>query len=126
MLYFFQTLFSHGNISNVGRQRESGYVREEGLGWLRPENREAFLRALQGFRRVTMDDLRRNERLCWGSRAEVRDGLIALAGALGSNVLLVQFNQGAMPHEMFVNQLRRFAAEVLPDLKKHDVTAVAA
>ena len=125
MLYFFHTLFSHGNISNVGRQREAGYVREEGLGWLRPENRDDFLRALQGFRKVTMDDLKKNERLCWGSPAQVRDSLLGLAEALGSNILLVQFNQGAMPHEMFVRQIQRFANEVLPDLRKHTVTKVA-
>ena len=126
MLYFFHTLFSHGNLFNVGGQRQSGYVREEGLGWLRPEHREEFLRTLQGFRRTTLDDLRRNERLAWGSAAEVRDGLIGLAEALGSNVLLLQFNQGAMPHEMFMNQIRRFASEVLPDLRRHTVTAVVA
>jgi alkanesulfonate monooxygenase SsuD/methylene tetrahydromethanopterin reductase-like flavin-dependent oxidoreductase (luciferase family) len=121
-LYFFHTLFSHGNLFNVGGQRQSGYVREEGLGWLRPENREDFLRALQGFRKMTADDLTRNERLCWGSPAQVRDQLIALAEALGSNVLLLQFNQGAMPHDMFMNQIRRFATEVLPDLRRHTVT----
>ena len=125
MLYFFHTLFSHGNLFNVGGQRQSGYVREEGLGWLRPENRDEFLRSLQGFRRMTMDDLKRNERLCWGSPGQVRDTLIGLAEALGSNVLLLQFNQGAMPHEMFVTQIRRFAEEVLPDLRKHTVTKVA-
>ncbi|HXJ79403.1 MAG TPA: LLM class flavin-dependent oxidoreductase [Candidatus Methylomirabilis sp.] len=122
MLYFFHTLFSHGNISNVGRQREKGYVREEGLGWLRPENRDAFLRALQGFRHVTMEDLKRNERLCWGSPAEVRDALLGLAESLGSNIVLVQFNQGAMPHEMFLRQIERFGAEVLLDIQRHDVT----
>jgi len=121
-LYFFHTLFSHGNLYNVGGQRQSGYVREEGLGWLRPENREDFLRALQGFRKMTAEDLTRNERLCWGSPAQVRDQLIALAEALGSNVLLLQFNQGAMPHDMFMNQIRRFSTEVLPDLRRHTVT----
>jgi alkanesulfonate monooxygenase SsuD/methylene tetrahydromethanopterin reductase-like flavin-dependent oxidoreductase (luciferase family) len=126
MLYFFQTLFSHGNISNVTAQRQHGYVKEDGMSWLRPENREDFLRALQGFRRVTMDDLKRNERLCWGSPGQVRDTLIALAEALGSNTLLIQFNQGAMPHEMFVNQIRRFSTEVLPALRKHTVTNVVA
>jgi alkanesulfonate monooxygenase SsuD/methylene tetrahydromethanopterin reductase-like flavin-dependent oxidoreductase (luciferase family) len=126
MLYFFHTLFSHGNLFNVGGQRQSGYVREEGLGWLRPEHREAFLSTLQGFRRTTMDDLRRNERLAWGSPEEVRDALIGLAEALGSNVLLLQFNQGAMPHAMFVNQIRRFAHEVLPDLRGHTVRTVVA
>jgi alkanesulfonate monooxygenase SsuD/methylene tetrahydromethanopterin reductase-like flavin-dependent oxidoreductase (luciferase family) len=122
MLYFFHTLFSHGNLANVGGQRQSGYVREEGLGWLRPENREAFLRTLQGFRQTTMEDLRRNERLCWGSPAEVRDQLIGLGEALGSNVLLLQFNQGAMPHDMFVEQIRRFATDVLPAVQRHQVT----
>jgi alkanesulfonate monooxygenase SsuD/methylene tetrahydromethanopterin reductase-like flavin-dependent oxidoreductase (luciferase family) len=125
-LYFFHTLFSHGNLYNVGGQRQSGYVREEGLGWLRPENREDFLRALQGFRKMTAADLERNDRLCWGSPAEVRDQLIGLAEALGSNTLLLQFNQGAMPHDMFMHQIRRFAAEVLPDLRKHTVTRTLA
>ena len=125
MLYFFHTLFSHGNLFNVGGQRQSGYVREDGLGWLRPENRDEFLRSLQGFRGMTMDDLTRNERLCWGSPAQVRDALIGLGDALGSNVLLLQFNQGAMPHEMFLNQIRRFAEEVLPDVQRHTVTNVA-
>lgn len=125
MLYFFHTLFSHGNLYNVSGQRQSGYVREDGLGWLRPEHRDEFLRSLQGFRRTTMDDLTRNERLCWGSPAQVRDALIELAEALGSNVLLLQFNQGAMPHAMFVNQIRRFAEEVLPDVRRHTVTKVA-
>jgi len=125
-LYFFHTLFSHGNLYNVGGQRQSGYVREEGLGWLRPENRDDFLRALQGFRTMTPDDLKRNDRLCWGSPAQVRDQLIGLAEALGSNILLVQFNQGAMPHEMFMNQIRRFSTEVMPDLRRHKVTATVA
>ena len=125
MLYFFQTLFSHGNIYQVGRQRESGYVREDNLGWLRPEYREEFLRSLQGFRRMTAEDLERNERLCWGTPEQVRDALIGLAEALGANTVLVQFNQGAMPHEMFVRQIQRFGAEVLPAIKPHEVTEVA-
>ena len=126
LLYFFHTLFSHGNLYNVAGQRDAGYVKEDGLAWLRPENRDAFLKALQGFRRMTAEDLKANERLCWGSPAEVRDALIRLAESLGSNTLLVQFNQGAMPHEMFVRQIRRFAQDVLPDLKRHVVTNVVA
>ena len=31
-------------------------------------------------------------------------------------------NRGAMPQEMFLNQIRRFAAEVMPALQKHQVT----
>jgi len=72
-----------------------------------------------------MADLERSERLCWGTPVQVRDALLGLAEALGANILLLQFNQGAMPHEMFVRRIRRFAAEVLPDLRKHTVTKVA-
>jgi hypothetical protein len=39
--------------------------------------------------------------------------------------LLLQFNQGAMPHAMFMNQIRRFAEEVLPEVRRHTVTKVA-
>ena len=52
--------------------------------------------------------------------------MIALAEALGSNTLLLQFNQGAMPHDMFMNQIRRFSAEVLPALRRHTVTKTVA
>jgi hypothetical protein len=68
-----------------------------------------------------MDDLRRNERLCWGSPAEVRDALLTLAESLGSSS-----TRGAMQHEMFLRQIERFAAEVLPDLRRHDVARVLA
>jgi alkanesulfonate monooxygenase SsuD/methylene tetrahydromethanopterin reductase-like flavin-dependent oxidoreductase (luciferase family) len=124
MLYFFQTLFSDGNLYHLERQRESGYVREENLSWLRPEHREEFLHTLQGFRWVTMEDLARNERLCWGTPEQVREALVGLAEALGANTVLVQFNRGTMPHEMFVNQIKRFGEEVLPAVKQHEVTKV--
>jgi alkanesulfonate monooxygenase SsuD/methylene tetrahydromethanopterin reductase-like flavin-dependent oxidoreductase (luciferase family) len=125
LLYFLQTLFSHGNLYRVERQRESGYVREESLSWLRPEHREEFLHTLQGFRRMTMADLPRNDQLCWGTPAQVCEALIGLAEALGANTLLVQFNQGAMPHEMFVDQIKRFGEEVLPAIKQYQMTTVA-
>ena len=80
----------------MGSQRQNGYVREEELGWLPPENRDAFLRALQGFRKMIAD------------------------------TLLVQFNQGAMPHEMFMNHIRRFSTEVMPELRRHTVTNTVA
>jgi len=31
-----------------------------------------------------------------------------------------------MPHEMFMNQIRRFSTEVMPDLRRHKVTATVA
>jgi hypothetical protein len=54
----------------------------------------------------------------------VREYLIDLADSLGANTLLLNFNQGALPHELFVQNLQRFAKEVLPALKTHEVTTV--
>jgi alkanesulfonate monooxygenase SsuD/methylene tetrahydromethanopterin reductase-like flavin-dependent oxidoreductase (luciferase family) len=123
-LYFLHTLFSHGNISNVERQMQSGYRKESDYDYIKPEHREGFLRGLQGFRRTTLADLERSERLAWGSPEQVRDGLIELAESLGAGTLMLNFNQGAMPHEMFVQNLRRFGTEVLPAVQAHAVTTV--
>jgi alkanesulfonate monooxygenase SsuD/methylene tetrahydromethanopterin reductase-like flavin-dependent oxidoreductase (luciferase family) len=124
MLYFLHTLFSHGNIANVERQTQAGYRREADFDYIRPENRDGFLRVLHGFRNTTLADLERNERLAWGSPAQVRDALIELAEALGAGTLLLNFNQGAMPHQMFLQNLERFSTEVLPAVQAHAVTTV--
>jgi hypothetical protein len=39
----------------------------------------------------------------------------------GANTVLLGMNRGAMPHELFMHQIRRFAAEVLPALQAHQV-----
>jgi alkanesulfonate monooxygenase SsuD/methylene tetrahydromethanopterin reductase-like flavin-dependent oxidoreductase (luciferase family) len=124
MLYFLHTLFSHGNISNVERQMQAGYRKAADYDYIRPENREGFLRGLQGFRHTTLADLDRNERMAWGSPEQVRDTLIELAESLGAGTLMLNFNQGAMPHEMFVQNLKRFGKEVLPAVQTHAVTTV--
>ena len=124
MLYFLHTLFSHGNIANMARQTQTGYRKETDYDYIRPENREGFLRGLQGFRNTTLADLERSERLAWGSPEQVRDTLIELADSLGAGTLMLNFNQGAMPHDMFVRNLERFGKEVLPAVQAHQVTTV--
>jgi alkanesulfonate monooxygenase SsuD/methylene tetrahydromethanopterin reductase-like flavin-dependent oxidoreductase (luciferase family) len=124
MLYFLHTLFSHGNISNVERQMQAGYRKESDYDYIRPEHREGFLRSLQGFRRTTLADLERSERLAWGSPEQVRATLIELAESLGAGTLMLNFNQGAMPHDLFVRNLERFGKEVLPAVQAHTVTTV--
>ena len=119
MLYFVQTLFSHGNVSNVARQQQSGYRSESDYDYIKPENREDLLRAQQGFRGTTIEDLDANERVCWGTPEEVRDSLIELSDTLGCGTLLLNFNQGAMPHNMFMQNLERFGKEVLPAVQAH-------
>jgi len=124
MLYFRHTLFSHGNMANRALQQDLGYLREKALSFVKPEHRDDYVRVLQGFRSATLEDIVRDERPAWGSPEQVRDHLIELAEALGAATLVVHLNQGAMPQEMFIQNLKRFAAEVLPAVQAHQVKKV--
>jgi len=124
-LYFNQTLFSHGNITETALQREAGYVSSTSHNYIRPENRPAAARARQDFRGMTMEGVAKDaEQRPWGAPDEVRERIIAEAERAGANIVNVSLNRGAMPHEMFMEQIRRFGPEVLPVLKPHEVAAV--
>ena len=117
-LYFNRTLFSHGNVYDRTLQQQAGY----GTGvydYLRPENRELMSRP-PTFRNMTIEDIERNERLPWGTPEEVIERLISLADVMGAGTLQLNFNQGAMPHKMFMQQLERFGKDVLPALHAHE------
>ena len=51
----------------------------------------------------------------------MRERIIAAADHAGRRTVLVSLNRGAMPHEMFIAQVQRFGAEVLPALQAHRV-----
>jgi len=122
-LYFNRTLFSHGNISETRLQEKVGYVGSSSFDYLRPENQAALSGERSRFRDMTMDSLTRDaEQMPWGTADEVIERLIASADHAGAATLLVGLNRGAMPHELFLNQVRRFGTEVLPALQAHRVT----
>ncbi|HZO30519.1 MAG TPA: LLM class flavin-dependent oxidoreductase [Chloroflexota bacterium] len=121
-LYFNQTLFSHGNFTASRLQKEAGYLTSSSFDYVRPENLEGVAWEREQFRSMTMEKLERQaETMPWGTAEEVRQRLIADADRAGANTLLLGMNRGAMPHELFMNQIRRFAAEVLPALQAHEV-----
>jgi hypothetical protein len=45
---------------------------------------------------------------------------------MGANVLLLNMNLGALPHDMHLEQVRRFGRDVLPKLQAHQVRRVPA
>jgi len=92
--------------------------------YVRPEYRAALTGERSRSRDMTLADLERNQALPWGRSEEVQDKLIAEAEGVGANTLVLHFNRGAMPHAMFMEQLYRFGAEVLPALQVHQVTKV--
>ena len=125
MLYFNRVLFSHGNITEANLQREAGYLSSSAFDYVRPENLATAQRAREDYRDMTMGDIERMaERMPWGTADEIIDKIIADAEHAGANTVTVSLNRGAMPHELFMNQIRRFAREVLPALQRHEVKEV--
>jgi hypothetical protein len=50
--------------------------------------------------------------------------IIGAAESAGANTVQISLNRGVLPHEMFIEQIRRFAAEVLPALQAHKIARV--
>ncbi|PYN48101.1 MAG: hypothetical protein DMD95_03670 [Candidatus Rokuibacteriota bacterium] len=124
LLYFNQTLFSHGNITEANLQRDAGYLSSASFDYLRPENLPAVSGARERYRDMTMADVEREaEHLPWGTADEVIERIVAAADHAGAATVLVNMNRGAMPHEMFTEQVHRFGSKVLPALKAHTVAA---
>jgi alkanesulfonate monooxygenase SsuD/methylene tetrahydromethanopterin reductase-like flavin-dependent oxidoreductase (luciferase family) len=123
-LYFNRTLFSHGNITETSLQRDAGYLSSSSFDYLRPENLPAVSGARERYRDMTMADVEREaEHMPWGPADEVIERLISAADHAGAGTVLVNMNRGAMPHEMFMEQVHRFGGKVLPVLQAHTVRA---
>jgi hypothetical protein len=124
-LYFNRTLFSHGNFTETSLARAAGYASATSTDYVRPENLRAAERPREDFRNMTMDDVvRQAEHMPWGTPQEVSERIIAAAEQAGAGSVQVSLNRGAMPHEMFLEQIRRFARDVLPALQAHAVSRV--
>jgi alkanesulfonate monooxygenase SsuD/methylene tetrahydromethanopterin reductase-like flavin-dependent oxidoreductase (luciferase family) len=126
-LYFNRTLFSHGNFTETAKQRDAGYVSQTSNDYVRPENMKAAAGLREDYRNMTMQDYElQAENMPMGSPKEVTERIIGAAEAAGANQVQINLNRGAMPHEMFIEQIRRFARDVLPALKAHRVDRVPA
>jgi alkanesulfonate monooxygenase SsuD/methylene tetrahydromethanopterin reductase-like flavin-dependent oxidoreductase (luciferase family) len=124
-LYFNHVLFSHGNTTELELNKQTGYLTGDSTGYMRPENLAVAARSRADYRDMTMADVEKAaETLPWGTAAEVRDRIIEAAEHAGAGTVQLSFNRGAMPHEMFVEQIRRFARDVLPALQAHAITTV--
>jgi hypothetical protein len=67
---------------------------------------------------------RQAEHMPLGAPKEVIERIIGAAEAAGANQIQVSLNRGALPHEIFMEQIRRFARDVLPALQAHEVRSV--
>jgi len=126
-LYFNQTLWHHGSRQEKGARAAAGYVASSSYDYVRPQNRPDIEMDREKIRNTTMADVEKRvqtDQLLWGSPKEVADRLITEAEHAGANSVLLNLNLGALPNEMFREQVRRLG-EVLPRLKAHEVKRVA-
>ena len=126
-LYFNRTLFSHGSFTETAAQRQAGYVEQNSTDYVRPENQRAAALLREDFRNMSFESFQKQaENLPYGTASEVAERIIAQAEHAGANMVQIGLNRGAMPHEMFMEQIRRFAEGVLPRLQAHEVKRVRA
>jgi alkanesulfonate monooxygenase SsuD/methylene tetrahydromethanopterin reductase-like flavin-dependent oxidoreductase (luciferase family) len=128
-LYFNQTLWHHGSLAGVAEPNRGGYVTSTSYDYIKPENRKHAGMDREKIRRTEMKDIEErvhSGHLAWGSPQEVADHLIEVGEAAGANVLVLNFNLGAVPHELMMEQIRRFGRDVLPKLHAHKVKTVPA
>ena len=64
------------------------------------------------------------DELPWGTPDEVAERIIRQAEVTGAGTALLLCNPGAMPQEMFLNQIKRIGEEVLPRLHAHEMKRV--
>src|ERR1051326_4650904 len=127
ILYFNRTLFSHGNFTEVDKQRETGYASAASTDYVRPENLRAAQNLRSEFRNLTMEQLEEQaEHMPLGTADEVAQRIIDAAESAGANQVQIAMNRGCLPHDLFMNQIERFAREVLPRLQAHEITTVPA
>ena len=128
-LYFSQLLWHHGSINADGtdRSRPTGYVSASPFDYVRPENRASAILDRGKIRNMELPDIEarvHDGKVAWGSANDVVDRLIGLADRAGANSILLNLNLGALPHEMFIEQIQRFGRDVLPRLQEHEVVRV--
>ncbi len=127
ILYFNRTLFSHGNFTETEMQRQTGYSSQASTDYVRPENLRAAQNLRSEFRNLTMEQLEEQaETMPMGTADEVIERIIAAADSAGANTVQLAMNRGALPHDLFMAQIERFAREVLPALQAHEVKTVPA
>jgi alkanesulfonate monooxygenase SsuD/methylene tetrahydromethanopterin reductase-like flavin-dependent oxidoreductase (luciferase family) len=130
-LYFNNVLWHHGG-NPPGQKANpvaSGYVASSSYDYVRPENASEAVIDREKARALDRPDVEAkvaSGELAFGSPKEVTERLIEQAEAIGANKLLINVNFGAMPNDLFMEQVRRFGREVLPKLQAHQVTRVPA
>ncbi len=122
-MYCFNTLIKYDHPTQDFNQK--GYYSQTAHEHMRSGAKGTLADISMFNSRMTEEGLKAQaEHMAWGTPDEVVERIITEADQAGAETVLLMCNRGAMPQEMFLNQIRRLGAEVLPRLQAHKVTRV--
>lgn len=122
-IYSFNTLIKYDHPTQDFSQK--GYYGDKAHEHLRQGTRGTLADINMFTSQMTMEGLKAQaETMAWGTPDEVVERIIAEAEEAGAETVLLMCNRGAMPTEMFQNQIKRLGEEVLPRLQAHQIKRV--
>jgi alkanesulfonate monooxygenase SsuD/methylene tetrahydromethanopterin reductase-like flavin-dependent oxidoreductase (luciferase family) len=123
LLYLFNTLLLYDHVFQKDVQK--GYYGSTAFEHLRGGSKGTLAEDATVFTEWTMDGVKAAaEQMAIGTADEVTERIIAECDQAGADTVLLVCNRGGLPKDMFINQIRRIGAEVLPRLQAHKVKTV--
>lgn len=124
LMYLFNTLLRYDQVWQEDVKKQ-GYYSSTAFEHLRQGAKGTLAEDDTVFNEWTIDTVRgAAQQMPIGSADEVVERIIAECNDAGANNVLLVCNRGDIPHEMYLNQIRRIGQEVLPRLQAHNVTVV--
>lgn len=124
LMYLFNTLLRYDQVWQEDVKKQ-GYYSSTAFEHLREGAKGTLAEDGTVFNEWTLDTVRgAAQNMPLGTADEIVERIIAECTEAGANNVLLVCNRGDMPHEMYMNQVRRIGQEVLPRLQAHNITVV--
>jgi alkanesulfonate monooxygenase SsuD/methylene tetrahydromethanopterin reductase-like flavin-dependent oxidoreductase (luciferase family) len=122
LCYLFNTLLPYGQVY---QKDTKGYYSSTAFEHLRQGTKGTLAEDATIFNEWTMESVRAAaENMPLGTADEIVERIIAECDDAGADSVLLICNRAHLPQEMFLNQIRRIGAEVLPRLQAHRIKCV--
>jgi Coenzyme F420-dependent N5,N10-methylene tetrahydromethanopterin reductase and related flavin-dependent oxidoreductases len=124
LMYLFNTLLPYDQVYQKDVKKQ-GYYSNNAFEHLRNGAQGTLAEDDTVFNEWTMETVRAAaEHMPIGTADEIVERITRECNEAGANNVLLVCNRGHMPHDMFMNQVRRIGTEVLPRLQAHNVEVV--
>ena len=124
LMYLFNTLLRYNQVWQKD-VKKAKYYSSAAFEHLREGTKGTLAEDDTVFNEWTMETVTgAAQHMPLGTADEVVDRIIAECDDAGANNVLLVCNRGDIPHDKYMNQIRRIGEEVLPRLQAHNVTFV--